>query len=188
MSGLAFASSVLAAFLLAAAALRVLMMRPPPHRSNGVWRIDLSLGSERAGLYGKAFTAWHSLFALRVPESIYFSANRDCEGNRLECGNTYSIEGHDPDTRWWSLTAYKKNHLIPNPARRYSFSQTTVARYQDGSWKIRLSPSEQAENWLPSGKPEGRLGLILRLYGPSHDVLSRPWTIPLPVIRKEKSA
>jgi hypothetical protein len=181
-------TSVLAALLAAVLIFRKLMRRPPPHRNNGPWRIDLSLGSERAGLYTKAFTAWNSLFALRSPEAIYFSTNKDSDGERLRRDTTYIITGRDPDSRWWSLTAYRKNRLIPNSLGRYSFSQTTVAREPDGTWKIRLSPVEQPENWLPTGEPEGYMGLVLRFYGPAPKLIREIEGTPLPSVRKEVSA
>jgi hypothetical protein len=182
--GSELAISVLTAFLLAVLITGLLLRRAPPHKQSGAWRVDLRPGSERAGIYTRAFIAWNSLFALRVPEAVYFTALHDSDGHRLECAATYSIEGQDPDARWWSLTAYKKNRLIPNSLGRYSFSQTTVARNAEGRWRIHLSPLEQVENWLPTGEPEGNFGLTLRLYGPSPDALANLESIALPRIHR----
>jgi hypothetical protein len=182
--GSELALSVLMAFVLAVFVTRFLLRRAPPHKKNGAWHVDLTPGSERAGIYTRAFIAWNSLFALRVPEAVYFTALHDSDGNRLECAATYSIEGQDPDARWWSLTAYKKNHLIPNPLGRYSFSQTTVTRNAEGRWRIRVSPGQLAENWLPTGEPEGNFGLTLRLYGPGPDTLVNLESIQLPQIHR----
>lgn len=175
--------SILAAFVLAVFITRFLLRRPPPHKKNGAWHVDLTPGSERAGVYTRAFIAWNSLFALRAPEAVYFTAIHDSDGNRLKCAATYFIEGQDPDARWWSLTAYKKNRLIPNSLGRYSFSQTTVARNAEGRWHIHLSPQPQAENWLPTGETEGNFGLTLRLYGPGRNTLANLESIRLPQIR-----
>jgi hypothetical protein len=186
--GSELALSILTAFVLAVFATRFLLRRAPPHRKNGAWRVDLTPGSEHAGIYTRAFIAWNSLFALRAPEALYFTALQDSDGKRLECAATYSIEGCDPDARWWSLTAYKKNHLIPNALGRYSFSQTTVSRTAGGHWRVRLSPEYQPENWLPTGEPEGNFGLTLRLYGPGRDTVANLESISLPHIRREGSA
>ncbi|HEY7392343.1 MAG TPA: DUF1214 domain-containing protein [Bryobacteraceae bacterium] len=185
--------SILTALVLAVFTTRFLLRRAPPHKKIGPWRVDLTPGSERAGMYTRAFIAWNSLFALRAPEAVYFTARHDSDGNRLECQATYSIEGQDPDARWWSLTVYQKNHLIPNSLGRYSFSQTTVARNGEGRWRIHLSPQQQAENWLPTGEPQGNCGLALRLYGPARDTLANLESIRLPQIhriapRREASA
>jgi hypothetical protein len=154
---------------------------------NGPWRVDLTLGSAAASMYTRAYTAVHATFALRASESLYFSAGKDSAGNRLRCGATYSVQGRDLDARWWSLTAYKNHRLIPNVLGRYSFSQTTVARGPDGSWKIRVSPQRQPENWLPTGEPSGHMSLLLRFYGPGPELLSNPGGVQLPEIREEGS-
>jgi hypothetical protein len=180
--------SVISAMVLAAIALRFLLRRAPLSGNHGPWRVDLSLGSGQAGLYTRAFTAWNSLFALPAPEVVYFTALHDSDGHRLQCGTTYSIEGEDPAARWWSITAYRRNRLIPNPLGRYSFSPTTVTRRADGRWVICLSPHPPArpgKNWLPTGDPSGNLGLTLRVYGPVPMLLANPETVQLPAIRKE---
>ncbi len=181
-------SSVISAIVLAAIALRFFLRRVPIRGSNGPWRVDPSLGSGQAGLYARAFTAWNSLFALPAPEVVYFTALHDSDGDRLQCGRTYSIAGEDPAARWWSITAYRQNRLIPNPSGRYSFSPTTVTRRADGRWVICLSsrpPARSGENWLPTGGPSGNLGLTLRVYGPGPILLANPETVKLPGIRKE---
>jgi hypothetical protein len=179
---------IVAAFVLAVFTTRFLLRRAPPHKRNGAWHVDLTPGSEHAGLYTRAFIAWNSLFALRAPEAVYFSALYDSAGNRLECAGTYLVEGRDPDARWWSLTAYKKNRLIPNSLGRYSFSQTSVQRSSDGGWRIRVSPEYQDGNWIPTGDPQGNFGLALRLYGPGRDTLANLESVGLPQIRREASA
>jgi hypothetical protein len=181
-------SSMLTAILIAALAFRRLLRRPPPHLQihNGCWRTrpDRPLGGGLLKLYKRACTAAHGPFALSPQETVYFIAAVDSAGKELDCGSTYCIHGCDPDTRWWSLTVYKRDHLIPNALNRYSFSKTTVARSADGSWKIYLSPRHQPQNWLPSGEPSGRPTLLLRLYNPGLAVVSGPETAQLPAILK----
>ncbi|MBV9505288.1 MAG: DUF1214 domain-containing protein [Acidobacteriia bacterium] len=158
------------------------------HHANGPWRIDLSLGTERAGLYTKAVIARTSLFALRPPEVVYFRADHDSAGNPIRQHDSYIIEGGDLDARWWSLTAYRRSRLIPNPAGRHSFSQTTVARRSDGTWRIHFSRTPHPENWLPAGEGRGNLALVLRFYGPGTHLLAHLDTAPLPAIYREAAA
>src|SRR5262249_4510218 len=133
-------TSLLVAFFLTTACLRVLMRRRPKSPSGGVrngpWLVDLSVGSKAAGLYMRALVARRSTFALSAPETVYFATTRDSAGQDLRAGATYAIAGRDLDARWWSITAYKHRHLIPNVLNRYSFSKTTVTRKADGSWRI----------------------------------------------------
>jgi hypothetical protein len=160
-----------------------MMKIPPLWIQNGPWRLDLSFGSKEAGFYTRAFAARRGLYALRAPETIYFATTHDSGGRPLDGGCTYCIQGSDPDTRWWSLTVYKNDHLIANDLNRYSFTKTTVSRGPDGLWRIYLSPREQPENWLPTGEPKGLLVLIFRFYNPSKEVLAAPEKIQLPEIQ-----
>jgi hypothetical protein len=145
--------------------------------------MDFSLGSQSASLYTRAYIARNRSFALRAPETVYFAASHDSSGRKLQGRSTYSIESEtEPDARWWSLTVYKHDHLIPNVLGRYSFSKTTVIRKSDRRWRILLSPRHQAENWLPSGDANGDLVMILRFYGPGPELLSNPGEVPLPQI------
>jgi len=177
-------SSILMAALLAVVLLNRLMARHPRQARNGTWNVNLSLGSEKAGLYTRAYIARRSTFALRSPETLYFTAAQDAVGKKLHCRNTYVIEGRDPDARWWSITPYKNETLIPNALHRYSFSKTTVSRNDDGSWAVFVSPNRQPVNWLPAGEPSGEFTLTLRVYGPGTALLAAPAKYPLPVIRE----
>lgn len=176
--------SVMAALVIAVVSLNALMRVPPGHLQNGPWSVNLTLGTAKANMYIRACTARRSTFALPVTEAAYFAATTDSAGNKLSCASTYSIEGRDPDCRWWSITAYKGSFLIPNPSERFSFSKTTIHRASDGGWTIIISPADQPGNWLPSGDGQGDLHLTLRLYGPASELLAHPANTPLPSIRR----
>ena len=177
--------TLLAATVLALAILLALMRRPPRVKRLGPWGIDLTLGSTAASIYMRAYVARHAIFALRAPETLYLSTSYDSAGQRLQAASCYRIRGRDLPTRWWSLTAYQNDFLIPNALNRYSFSQTTIASDADGNWEIRLGPRQQPGNWLPSGPPIGNIRLMLRCYGPSAQLVDRPETVTLPEIVAE---
>src|SRR5262249_21407579 len=61
---------------------------------------DPLVGSEAAGPYLRAQVARAALLALNNSEAIYFVANHDSAGNRLECNGRYRVEGRDLDARW----------------------------------------------------------------------------------------
>lgn len=133
---------------------------------NGAWQTSTETGSADAGMYVRAQVAVAGLLALNQSEAMYYRAATDDGGQPLSGSCDYLVEGTDPATRWWSLTAYAADHyLIANPAERYSFSQTTVARQPSGDFRIHVSAQPQAENWLPvaAGEP---FDLTLRLYNP----------------------
>ena len=138
------------------------------------------------GIYTRAQVALFGTLALKSSEVIYFLAFHDSAGEPLNYQCDYRVEGADPSARWWSLTAYRDFHLIPNDDGRYSFSSTTTARGQDGRWTVRLSAKPQAGNWLPLGDREGRINLSLRLYNPEPAAIKNLERIELPRIIREE--
>jgi hypothetical protein len=152
--------------------------------ANGPWTTSLTTGGTDADMYTRDFVALTGLFALNKDETIYFGANGDSAGAPLDGHCTYRIEGRDPDTRWWSVTLYgKDNFLIPNPSNRYSVSQSNVVRAADGSFVIRISTTEEPNNWI-AASPDG-FQITLRLYNPGASVKTNPATAVLPSIVKE---
>ncbi len=164
---------------------QVLHSRQERAISNGAWRTDPTTGSAAAGLYHKARIATFGLWALTSEEVVYFTASTDSAGEPLRRSCTYRIEGQDPDTRWWSVTAYRDDHFIANPLNRYSFSRTTVQRNPAGAWSIRASAKEQPANWLPLGDRDGQMVFSLRCYNPSDALRQNPGSATLPRIVKE---
>lgn len=153
---------------------------------NGEWMTDLTTGTENAGLYQRAQIALYGLWAMSASETVYFVANTDAEGNKLDARCTYRVEGNDPDARWWSLTVYKNFHFVPNERKIYSVSQTSVQREPDNGWRIFVSPTEQAKNWLPSGgAASDDLKLLFRAYNPSASLVSQIGQAKLPKVHKE---
>lgn len=177
--------SLLLATVLALVILRGMMRRPPRVKRFGPWGLNLTLGSAAAGMYMRAYVARHGIFALRLPETVYFGAGSDSSGQPLKAASCYRIRGRDLDTRWWSLTAYQHDKLIPNVLNRYSFSKTTISMDAGGNWEIRLGPRHQPGNWLPSGEPVGNIALVLRCYGPGPQLLAHPEKTILPEIVPE---
>ena len=82
--------------------------------SNGPWTTSLYTGSSEGGPYLRARVAVHGLLALSREETVYYTALRDSDGAMLNGNCTYRLEGRDPPTRWWSITAYgADDFLIP---------------------------------------------------------------------------
>jgi hypothetical protein len=151
---------------------------------NGPWTTNLTTGGTNADMYTRAFVALTGLLALNKDETIYFNATADSAGEALAGNCSYRIEGTDPDTRWWSITAYAKdNFLIDSPSHRYAISKTDITRSQDGTFVIRVSTIEEATNWI-AASPDG-FQLTLRLYNPGRPIKEYPGTTPLPSIVKE---
>jgi hypothetical protein len=119
---------------------------------HGPWRAFLAAGSVKADPYTRATVAIGGLLALDRSETLYFVAEEDEQGRTLRGACDYRIEGHDLPARWWSITLYAGDRfLIANPQQRFSYSGTALARASDGTYVLRISPSQKPGNWLPSG-------------------------------------
>lgn len=159
--------------------------------ASGPWETDLTIGSAEANPYTRARVAVAGLLALNRSETIYFTAARDGEGERLRTDCSYRVTGTNPPTRWWSITLYGEDHyLVANPQNRFSYGGETVLRNEDGSFVITVGPEEADGNWLPTG--QGHTGdtftLTLRLYNPDESAARDPSGIALPQIAKEACA
>jgi hypothetical protein len=156
----------------------------PDALADGPWRTSLTIGSAKSGPYTRASVAIHGLLALNRSETICYTAFTDSSGATLDGACTYDIVGHDPDARWWSITAYgADDYLIPNPVDRYSISKNSVLRASDGSFSASVGSAAHVQNWIPTTREP--FSLTLRLYNPGASVQSEPAQASLPVIVKE---
>lgn len=151
--------------------------------SDGPWHTSLAIGSSTGGAYTRAIVALHGLFALKRSETVYYNATTDDAGDALNGNCRYRVIGHDPDSRWWSITAYgPDDYLIPNPTRHYAVSKDSVRHDDNGRFTITLSPSPAPRNWIATSK--GPFSLTLRLYNPNQSVAADPAHARLPKIKK----
>ncbi len=151
--------------------------------SDGPWRTNLAIGSAGGDMATRASVALHGLLALGRGETIYYTASADSAGAPLSGACSYTVTGRDPDTRWWSITAYgADDYLIPNPGKHYSVSKNDVVRAADGSFRAEVSAAPAATNWIALAP--GRFTLTLRLYNPGWHAAADPAHTPLPKIEK----
>jgi len=128
----------------------------------------------------------------QVPaQAVYFSASRARSGTAttpLAGTRSYEIRfpagdlpPHGSDG-FWSITLYNAaGFFVANPIGRYSIGDETpgLMRGADRSLTIVVSagrPGETDVNWLPA--PEGAFSLVLRVYGPTPQVLDGSWSPP----------
>ena len=129
----------------------------------------------------------------QVPaQAVYFSASRARSGTAttpLAGTRSYEIRfpagdlpPHGSDG-FWSITLYNAaGFFVANPIGRYSIGDETpgLMRGADRSLTIVVSagrPGETDVNWLPA--PEGAFSLVLRVYGPTPQVLDGSWSPPV---------
>ena len=149
----------------------------------GPWRTSKTVGGVNAGHYTRAYVARTALLALNRAETIYFEAAVDDAGRPLRAGCSYDLSGGTIQARWWSITAYADDYyLIPNSAKRYSFTLKTLSPDAAGRFTIALGPTERAGSWLPTGDKGGGFNLLLRLYNPDGEIATEPGLAKLPAI------
>lgn len=92
-----------------------------------------------------------------------FEARTDNSGQRLQSSCDYTVVGRGLTEGFWTIAVFDdQGHWIPNPADRYAFNSSTVARSADGSFVVTLSRDARPGNWLPTSGA-GRLTLVLTL-------------------------
>lgn len=150
----------------------------------GAWTSNPLVGSVQADMYLRAAISRIGLFALSRTEALYYTAFTDEKGEPLRAECDYVIEGIDLSARWWSITAYDKDHfLIPNDLNHYSYNMRNLRRDEQGRYKIHLSRTPKDLNWLPAAR-EGTVSLTLRAYNPAPALRENVGNAPLPKITK----
>jgi hypothetical protein len=156
---------------------------------NGPWHTSLATGSREAGPYLRLVVAGAGLLALNRSEAIYFFADTDSNGDKLNGACTYQVAGQLPQSRWWSLTVYGADHyLIPNNERRYSASPANSGGSAVNQLEVVVGPGrlddQAGDNWIPTANV-AHFQLTLRLYQPGAAAATNPAAISLPSIVKE---
>ncbi|MEO0368863.1 MAG: DUF1214 domain-containing protein [Pseudomonadota bacterium] len=150
---------------------------------NGPWRTNTAYGDRDADPMLKSGVALTGLMALKVSETVYFTAYNDDQGQPLSSACTYRISGAPLQSRWWSITIYGEDHyLIPNQLEKYSFFMPEDA----APFAFLVAPEEPQEEltWLPS-TDGGLLSITLRLYNPESSIYENLETVQLPNIENE---
>ncbi|MGF6777267.1 DUF1254 domain-containing protein [Paraburkholderia sp. GAS334] len=150
------------------------------------WSINYAGGRLGTDYLARACTAMKGLGALASDEALYALGDFDASGEQLDGARQYVLHfpaGHLPPVdAFWSVSIYGSDfYFADNPIRRYAIGdRSRDLRYgQDGSLDIFIqhkAPQQGVSNWLPA--PCGRFYLILRLYHPRREILSRDYIIP----------
>ena len=154
----------------------------------GPWTSWTSAGRPDADPYTRAHFARYGTLPFSAELSLAYVAFADSDGRRLHSSCDYSVEGTEPGTRWWSLSAFDDHGLlIANPAQRYAFTSQSIALRPNGSFLVTLARDARPGSWLPTGGA-GRLALVFTTLDPSTPLLSRPneEARPLPTIRRDQ--
>jgi hypothetical protein len=138
------------------------------HVKVGRWSSDPSVGAKAADPWLRARIARVGLLALTKEETIYFDRQTDDDGNPLREACTYRLSGVAIPARWWSMTIYGADQMLPrNTDRASSIDATRALSDGNAAWEGTLSAVKPAGDklWL-SSKAGGTFSITLRLYNP----------------------
>ncbi len=152
--------------------------------SIGPWQTNPLIGSQTADPYVRAAVARNGLLALNRSETVYYTANRDSDGDRLTGRCAYSVVGTALPARWWSLTVYGADQfLVPNANDRYAYGGGDLMAGGAAVFRLVLASEALDDPWLAVPE-EGPFSVTLRLYNPEPRVVAALDAIDLPEIEK----
>jgi hypothetical protein len=161
-------------------------------QNNGVeagngWRTQKNAARFGFDYFQRTATAKGNMFSNVPAETMYFGADFDASGKRLNGASNYSVTfpaGQLPPVKgFWSLTLYNEQHFFhPNKVARYSLGTKNkqLKTNADGSLTIYVQAQnpggDKEPNWLPA--PEANFSLYIRAYWPSQAIVDGQWTPP----------
>ncbi len=161
-------------------------------RDNGVeagngWRTQKNAARFGFDYFQRTATAKGNMFSNVPDETMYFGADFDSGGDRLNGSNAYTVTfpaGQLPPVDgFWSLTLYNEQHFFhPNPLNRFSLGtkSKSLVTNPDGGLTLHVQPEnpggEREANWLPA--PEGNFSLYIRAYWPKEAITNGAWAPP----------
>ena len=167
------------------------------YESNG-WHAYI----DSVGDYGKKYRyrAYINYFAVMpnlYTDTVYPNLETDSNGNKLDSRKTYRLhfkKGGLPQAKYfWSVILYgsPSEQLVINPYKKYLINSHGLRDFcfnEDGSLDVIIGPKKPEDeryfaNWIPSPYEEDSFTLLMRIYGPSEELLEKKWEFPavLPV-------
>ncbi|MCU0949373.1 MAG: DUF1214 domain-containing protein [Porphyrobacter sp.] len=139
----------------------------------GGWRSDFAIGSKAADPYTRARVARHGLLALAKTEAVYFTRTTDDAGAPLSDRCHYRLSGGPMPARWWSVTLYDGQSMLPDNTDAAPSIDAT--RAGPGAWAALIAPQRPDDGtlWISSRRAEA-FDVTLRLYMPSAALLADP--------------
>lgn len=162
------------------------------YESNG-WHTYI----DHVGEYGKRYRyrAYINYFAVMPnlsSDTVYPLLETDSEGNKLDSKKTYCLhfkKGGLPQAKYfWSVILYgsPSEQLVINPYKKYLVNSHGIDQFyfnDDGSLDIIIAPEKPKDekyfkNWIPSPYEDDSFTLLMRVYGPSQELLQKKWEFP----------
>lgn len=154
----------------------------------GPWAAWPGVGSSSPDPYTRAYLARTGALQLGQSEGLAFVATVDTNGQPLDRGCRYRIDGTTPVASFWTLRAVDADGGdIARIGSQQALRSRSVARANDGSLVLYVSRTLSPENWLEIAG-SGPFQLVLTLYDPSNLSGAGVAVQTLPAIIKEACA
>lgn len=149
----------------------------------GRWSTDLTVGAPAATPWVRARIARVGLLALNRDETLYFDRATDEDGRALDARCSYRVEGGPLPARWWSVTIYGADQMLPrNDDGAASIDATRLAAA--GAWTATVAAARPSTGAWISARGAGAFTLTLRLYNPARMAAAQLGRLALPAVRR----
>lgn len=162
------------------------------YESNG-WHTYI----DSVGAYGKKYLyrSYINYFAVMPnlsTDTVYPLLETDSRGEKLDSRKTYCLhfekDGLPQAKYFWSVILYgaPSEQLVINPYKKYLVNSHGLNQFyfeKDGSLNIIIGPEKPENeqyfrNWIPSPYEDDSFTLLMRIYGPSQELLQKKWEFP----------
>lgn len=152
----------------------------------GRWSTDLTVGAPAASPWVRARIARVGLLALNRDETVYFDRATDEDGMPLRDACRYRLTGGVLPARWWSVTIYGADQMLPrNDDQAASVDVTQWGTDGAGeAWTATVSAVRPASGAWISARGAGAFSLTLRLYNPASADAAALRGVALPTVRR----
>lgn len=152
----------------------------------GPWTKWSNAGRPGADPYSRVRFNNRSELVFNADQATRYEATSDSAGRLLHSSCDYVLEGMRVPGAWWSLAVFDAaGRLIHNPANRYGFNASTIARQVDDNFTIHLARDAKPYNWIPTSRA-GRLVIMIEIQPQSgrESIDTDQETVQLPQIRR----
>ncbi|MCP8884267.1 DUF1214 domain-containing protein [Devosia sp. XJ19-1] len=132
--------------------------------SLGPWTTWPDIGSPAPNPYSNGHITRAAALHLGRSEGLQFVATTDSDGDALDLGCTYRLDGHVPVSTFWTLAAVDANWVnLAAPGTDAALRSSEIIRQSDGALAIHVGTQLRPDTWLELNG-SGPFSLVLTLY------------------------
>ena len=152
----------------------------------GAWQAWPNAGTADVDPYSRARLARTGEIPLGSGEGLMLLAQADDSGNPLLARCDYLVEGQTPPARLWTLSVEDlAGRVVREQDEFAALSSDVLLRNADGGFRIALSATPKAGNWVPTGgAPQFRI--VVRLYDTTARVVTALTTLTMPSLVRDR--